>query len=56
MAKEFQLKHQLHNTKLDNKTIDEYLKEFKEICNGVVAIHKPDDEDHKVINFTKVWG
>lgn len=35
------------------KSIDEYIKEFKGICDGLAAIHKPVDEDHKVINFSR---
>ena len=49
--KEFQLKQQLQSVKLGTKTIDEYIKEFKGICDGLAAIHKPVDEDSKVINF-----
>lgn len=35
------------------KKLDEYLKEFKGICVGLAAIHKPVDEDSKVINFAR---
>lgn len=52
--KEFQVKHQLQNIKLGAKTLDEYLKEFKGICDGVATIHKPVDEDSKVINLLEV--
>jgi len=51
--KEFQLKQQLQNIKLGAKKLDEYLKEFKGICDGLAAIQKPVDEDSKVINFAR---
>ncbi|KAH0767910.1 hypothetical protein KY285_003781 [Solanum tuberosum] len=54
--KEFQLKQQLQSVKLRTKTIDEYIKEFKGICDGLAAIHKPVDEDSKVINFARGLG
>ncbi|KAH0646954.1 hypothetical protein KY284_034838 [Solanum tuberosum] len=54
--KELQLKQQLQSLKLGTKTIDEYIKEFKGICDGLAAIHKPVDEDSKVINFARGLG
>ena len=51
--KEFQLKQQLQSVKLGTRKIDEYIKEFKGICDGLAAIHKPVDEDSKVINFAR---
>ncbi|KAH0768481.1 hypothetical protein KY285_004352 [Solanum tuberosum] len=51
--KEFQLKQQLQNIKLGAKKLDEYLKEFKGICDGLAAIQKPLDEDSKGINFAR---
>ncbi|KAH0647646.1 hypothetical protein KY290_033637 [Solanum tuberosum] len=54
--KEFQLKQQLQTVKLGTKSIDEYIKEFKGICDSLVAIHKPMDEDSKVINFARGLG
>ncbi|KAH0764298.1 hypothetical protein KY285_000169 [Solanum tuberosum] len=53
---EFQLKQQLQSVNLGTKTIDEYIKEFKGICDGLAAIHKPVDEDIKVINFARGLG
>ncbi|XP_049411114.1 uncharacterized protein LOC125874268 [Solanum stenotomum] len=38
--KEFQLKQQLQNIKLGTNKLDEYLKEFNSICDGLAAIHK----------------
>ncbi|XP_015169970.1 uncharacterized protein [Solanum tuberosum] len=54
--KEFQLKQQLQTIRLGNKSTDEFLKEFKGICDGLAAIHKPVDEDSKVINFARGLG
>ncbi|KAH0745682.1 hypothetical protein KY285_007339 [Solanum tuberosum] len=54
--KEFQLKQQLQTVNLGTKSIDEYIKEFKGICDSLVAIHKPMDEDIKVINFARGLG
>ncbi|XP_070013052.1 uncharacterized protein [Nicotiana sylvestris] len=54
--KEFQLKQQFQTVKLGSKSIDEYIKEFKEICDSLMAIHKPLDEDSKVINFARGFG
>ncbi|XP_049400053.1 uncharacterized protein LOC125864182 [Solanum stenotomum] len=54
--KEFQLKQQLQSVKLGTKTIDEYIKEFKGICDGLAAFHKPVDENIKVINFARCLG
>lgn len=51
--KEFQLKNQLQNVKLDGKTVDEYLEEFKGVCDGLAAINKPLDEDSKVVSFAR---
>jgi len=50
--KEFQLKQQLQNIKLGSKKLDEYLKEFKGICDCLAA-HKPFDEE---INFARGLG
>ena len=41
--KEFQLKQQLWSVRLGTKKIDEYIKEFKYICDG----------DSKVINLAR---
>ena len=49
--KEFQLKQQLQNVRLGTKKIDEYIKEFKAICDGLVAIHRLVDGDIKKIIF-----
>ncbi|XP_075088534.1 uncharacterized protein LOC142170506 [Nicotiana tabacum] len=54
--KEFQLKQQIQSIKMGSKTVDEYIKEFKGICDSLTAIHKPLDEDSKVINFAKGLG
>lgn len=54
--KEFQLKQQLQTVKLGSKSIVEYIKEFKEICDSLMAIQKPLDEDRKVINFARGLG
>ncbi|KAH0728435.1 hypothetical protein KY284_004300 [Solanum tuberosum] len=54
--KEFQLKQKLQSVKLGTETIDEYIKEFKGICDDLVAIHNPVDEDSKVINFARGLG
>lgn len=35
------------------KKLDQYLKEFKGIYDDLVAIHKPINEDCKVINFAR---
>lgn len=53
---EFQLKQQIQFVKLGTKTIDEYIKEFKEICDSFMVINKPMDEDRKVINFARGLG
>ncbi|OIT38994.1 hypothetical protein A4A49_56276, partial [Nicotiana attenuata] len=53
---EFQLKQQLQTVTLGTKSIDEYIKEFKGICDSLTAIHKPLDEDKKVINFARGLG
>ena len=45
--KEFRLKQQLQSVKLGTKTIDEYIKEFKGICDGFATIHTSVDEDTK---------
>nr|XP_016492298.1 PREDICTED: uncharacterized protein LOC107811814 [Nicotiana tabacum] len=54
--KEFQLKQQLQNIRLGSRSTNDYLKEFKGICDGLAAIHKPVDEDSKVINFARGLG
>lgn len=54
--KEFHFKQQLHNIRLGTKKLDEYLKEFKSICDGLAAIHNPIDEDNKIINFARGLG
>lgn len=54
--KEFQLKQQLQNIRLGSRSTDDYLKEFKGICDDLAAIHKPVDEDSKVINFARGLG
>jgi len=54
--KEFQLKQQLQTIRLGNKSTDEFLKEFKGICDGLAAIHKPVNEDSKVKNFARELG
>lgn len=50
------MKQQLQTVNLGTKSIDEYIKEFKGICDSLVAIHKPMDEDIKVINFARGLG
>lgn len=50
------MKDRLQNIKLEGKSIDQYVKEFKEICVGLAAIQKPVDEDTKVITFAKGLG
>ncbi|KAH0755844.1 hypothetical protein KY290_026114 [Solanum tuberosum] len=45
--KKFKLKQHLQNVRLGTKKIDEYIKKFKGICDGLTAIHKPVDEDNK---------
>lgn len=54
--KEFQLKKHLQNIKLGTKRLDEYLKEFKGICDGLSVIHKQVDEDIQVMNFSRGLG
>ncbi|KAH0636166.1 hypothetical protein KY290_036588 [Solanum tuberosum] len=54
--KEFQLKQQIQSIKMGSKSVDEYIKDFKGICDSLTAIHKPLDEDSKVINFAKGLG
>ncbi|WMV41791.1 hypothetical protein MTR67_035176 [Solanum verrucosum] len=54
--KKFKLKQHLQNVRLGTKKIDEYIKKFKGICDGLTAIHKPVDEDNKVINFDRGLG
>ena len=54
--KEFQLKEELQSVKLGATLIDEYIKKFKGICDGLAAMHKPVDEDSKVINFARGLG
>lgn len=51
--KEFQLKQQLQSIIIGSKKVDEYVKEFKEICDSLAAIGKPSDEENKVISFAK---
>ncbi|KAH0716921.1 hypothetical protein KY285_012952 [Solanum tuberosum] len=41
---------------LGTKKIDEYIKEFKGIYDGLAPIHKPVDEDSKVISFARGLG
>ncbi|OIS97719.1 hypothetical protein A4A49_01224 [Nicotiana attenuata] len=41
---------------LGTKRLDEYLKEFKGICDGLSAVHKPVAEDNKAINFSRGLG
>lgn len=41
---------------MGSKTVDDYVKEFKGICDSLTAIHKPLDEDNKVIYFEKGLG
>lgn len=50
------MKQQLQTIRLGSKSTDEFLKEFKGICDGLAAIHKPADEDSKVINFAGGLG
>jgi len=54
--KKFQLKQQLQSVRLGTKKIDEYIKEFKGMCDSLVAIHKHVDKDSKVINFARGLG
>lgn len=35
--KEFQLKQQLQTIKLGSKSKDQYIKEFKGICDGIIV-------------------
>ena len=51
--KQFHFKQQLQSVRLGTKTIDEYIKEFKGICDGLATIHKPVDEDNKSDSFCK---
>ncbi|KAK2656860.1 hypothetical protein Ddye_009912 [Dipteronia dyeriana] len=39
-----------------SKTLDEYLKEFKSICNNLVAIKKPVSDQDKVFQFAHGLG
>lgn len=54
--KKFQLTHQLQTIKLGNKPTNKYLKEFKNICDGLAAIHKPVYKDNRVISFATGLG
>lgn len=54
--KEFQFKQQLQSVRLGTKKIDEYIKKFKGICDSLAAIHKPVDEDSKVVDFSRGLG
>ena len=38
---------------LGTKTIDEYIKESKRICDGLASIHKSEDEDRQMTNFAR---
>ena len=49
--KDFQLKQQLQSVRVGTKIFDKYIKKFKVICDGLVAIHKSMDEDSKAINY-----
>ena len=51
--KQFHIKQQLQSVMLGTKTIDEYIKEFKGICDGLATIHKPEMKITKVINFAR---
>lgn len=42
--------------KLRTKSIDECIKEFKGICDNIIAILKPLEKDSKVINFASGLG
>lgn len=53
--KVFQLKKQLQSVRLETKKINEYIKVFKGICDGLATIHKYVDEYSKVINFARVY-
>ena len=39
--------------RLGTQKIDEYIKEFKGICDGFGNIHKSVDEDRKMVNFPR---
>ncbi|PHU30182.1 hypothetical protein BC332_02275 [Capsicum chinense] len=41
------------SVRLGNKKVDEYIKKFKGICDGLSTKHKLVDEDSKVINFAR---
>ncbi|KAF3669363.1 hypothetical protein FXO37_09079 [Capsicum annuum] len=41
------------SVRLGNKKVDEYIKKFKGICDGLYTKHKLVDEDSKVINFAR---
>lgn len=49
---EFQVKQQLQAIRLGNKSTDEYLKEHRDIFDGLEAIQKPIYEDSKLTNFS----
>ena len=42
--------------RLGTETIDEYIKEFKGICDDFATIHNSVDEDRKMINFSRGLG
>jgi len=52
--REFQLKQQLQSNRPRTKKVDEYIKEFKGICDSLAAIHKLVDKDSKVTIFLEV--
>lgn len=53
---EFQLKQRIQSIKMRLKLVNEQIKEFKEILDSLIAIHKLLDEESKAkyINFAKV--
>ena len=52
--REFYLIQKLHLHNRDNfKTISDYFQEFKEICDGLVGIGFPIDNQQKVLIYSK---
>ena len=56
MEKEGLLKSMLMSIRKGSKSLDEYLKEFKSICDNLDAIKKPVSDGDKVFQFAHGLG
>ena len=56
VEKEGLLKNMIVTSKKGSRTLDEYLKEFKSICDNLAAIKKPISDLDKVFQFARGLG